>query len=94
MITQWTVPSMQIYIFVSDLHSSIRAFTSDATGGNLPTEYAPWHAVNGGRAMAIGSDRDPLARAVAQDGFFLVTTREHAPPPRYQTGNGKRNPDK
>jgi hypothetical protein len=69
---------MQIYIFVSDLRVSVRAFTADATGGNLPTEYAPWHAVNGGRAMAVGSDQDPLVRAVAHDGFFLVTTQDQA----------------
>jgi hypothetical protein len=73
---------MQIYIFISDLRASVRAFTADATGGNLPPEYAPWHAVNGGRARAIGSDHDPIAKAVARDGFFLVTTREHSPPRR------------
>jgi hypothetical protein len=51
-----------IYIFVSDLRAGVRAFTADPTGTNLPTEYGPWHAVNGGRAMAIGSDQDPVAR--------------------------------
>jgi hypothetical protein len=69
-----------IYIFVSDLRAGVRAFTADPTGTNLPTEYGPWHAVNGGRAMAIGSDQDPVARGVARDGFFLVTAKEHAPP--------------
>jgi hypothetical protein len=69
---------MQIYIFVSDLRTSIRAFTADTTGGNLPAEYAPWHAVNGGRAMAAGSHQDPVVRAIARDGFFLVTTKDQA----------------
>jgi hypothetical protein len=35
-------------------------------------------AVNGGRAMAIGSDQNPVAGAIARDGSFLVTAKERA----------------
>ena len=66
---------MQGYIFISDSCPSVRAFTSDVTGGLLPAAYAPWRAGNGGRAILIGSDRDPVAQAVQRDGFFLVSTK-------------------
>jgi hypothetical protein len=64
---------MQIYIFISESQPSVRAFTEDGTGGNLPREYAPWRAANAGRAMLIGSASDPVAKAVQRDGFFLVS---------------------
>lgn len=65
----------QTYIFISDSHPAVRAFTSDATGSNLPAVYAPWHALNGGNPVTAGSDRDPITLAIQRDGFFLVSAR-------------------
>jgi hypothetical protein len=62
---------MPIYIFASRFHSSVKAFTSDETGGNLPDDYAPWYAA--GRAIPVGLDADPVAKAMKRDGYFLVT---------------------
>jgi hypothetical protein len=64
---------MDIYRFDSDSTPTVRAFTSDLTGNNLPADYAPWHAV-GGRVELIGSG-DPIARVVARHGLFLLSGR-------------------
>jgi hypothetical protein len=66
---------MQIYIFASDSHSTVSAFTSDQTGGNLPTDYAPWRHVNGGKAMFVESVADPVAVAVLRGGYFLLGSK-------------------
>jgi hypothetical protein len=64
---------MEVYFFVSDKQSSVRAFTSDQTGGNLPTEYAPWRVVKSGRLIHIEAENDPIMVAIARDGFFLMS---------------------
>jgi hypothetical protein len=66
---------MLIFIFASDTHLSVSAFTSDRTGGNLPTNYAPWRQVNGGRAMLVGSNIDPVSMAIQRDGYFLSISK-------------------
>ena len=63
---------MEIYIFVSVARPSVRGFTSDVIGANLPVDYAPWRAANGGNAM-LGSDTDPVVEAVRRDGYFLIS---------------------
>ncbi len=62
----------QIYLFASDRHPSVSAFTSDKDGRNLPTAYGPWQPVNSGRALLIGSQSDRIAAAVQADGFILL----------------------
>lgn len=62
---------MQVYIFISEIDPKLRAFTADETGGNLPTDYAPWQAVNGGRPLFLASARDPIAMDVRTNGYFL-----------------------
>ena len=64
--------SMQLYLFTSCSRPTVSAFTSDDTGANLPREYAPWRAVNDGRAIAIGSPSSSIAAAVQRDGYFLL----------------------
>jgi hypothetical protein len=64
---------MQVYLFISDKASKVRAFTSDETGENLPADYAPWQALNSGRPTTIGSKTDPVSAAIAKDGFFLMS---------------------
>jgi hypothetical protein len=66
---------MHVYIFASDSHPSVSAFTSDQTAGNLPIDYAPWRAVNAGNALLIASETDPIAEAVKRDGYFLLSAR-------------------
>ena len=66
---------MQIYIFASNIYPTVSAFTSDQTGGNLPTDYAPWRHVNGGKAMFVGTIADPVAVAVRRDGYFLLSSK-------------------
>jgi hypothetical protein len=65
---------MEVYKFRSDSTPSISALTSDLTGANLPAGYSPWHPENGGKAMRLGP-LDPILRAVAQDGLFLLSGR-------------------
>jgi hypothetical protein len=65
---------MEVYIFISTTQASVRAFTSDMTGGNLPADLAPWRATNGGRPLAGGSD--PVSQAVQRDGYFLVNAKD------------------
>jgi|ERR1700712_958163 hypothetical protein len=64
--------TMQVYIFDSDIDPSVRAFTSDRTGSNLPAEFAPWRAGNAGKSMHIGSSTDPIAISVEADGYLII----------------------
>jgi hypothetical protein len=61
-----------IYKFASRTHSSVKAFSSDETGSNLPEDYAPWYAVGSGAAIPVRRNTDPVAKAVERDGYFLV----------------------
>jgi hypothetical protein len=62
---------MNAYIFVSTTHANLRAFTSDETGGKLPAGYAPWSLT---WRMYLASALDPIAAAVKEHGFFLVSS--------------------
>ena len=63
---------MQVYIFISEIDPSVRAFTSDGTGCNLPDEYAPWRATNSGKGMHLSSLTDPIALSIEEDGYLIV----------------------
>jgi hypothetical protein len=67
---------MDVYTFLSVDWPSVRAFSPDATGGNLPKAYAPWHAC--GLAALLGVDKDPVTKAMQRDGYFLVTTKAYS----------------
>jgi hypothetical protein len=64
---------MQVYLFISNKESKVRALTPDETGENLPADYAPWQALNSGWPTTIGSKTDPVSAAIAMDGFFLMS---------------------
>ena len=66
-----------MFIFVSATHPSVKAFTADETGENLPAEYAPWRRISNGQALPVG-ENDPVAIAVKRDGFFLVSARDRS----------------
>jgi hypothetical protein len=72
--------NMQIYIFNSVRNSSVRAFTSDCTAGNLPIAYAPWQSSSTDTALPTWGLADPVVVAIERDGFFLVNTRHPSKP--------------
>jgi hypothetical protein len=67
-------PYGPIYFFTSCSVSSVRAFTSDVTGANLPANYAPWEKSRSN--VPLPGDGSPIAAFVQRDGFFLVTGKD------------------
>jgi hypothetical protein len=63
--------AMHVYLFISEAQPSVRALTPDRTGENLPAEYAPWRAPNGGTGMFLGSVNDPITIAIRFSGYSL-----------------------
>ena len=61
---------MQVYIFSSAKEPSIKCFTRDSGGGNLPVHYAPW------RPLASGAvhEGDPITKAIRSAGYFCITS--------------------
>jgi hypothetical protein len=49
-------------------------FTSDAAGANLPNARGPWYEEIEPGVCVVGTDDDPVAQAVRQDGFHIVTS--------------------
>jgi hypothetical protein len=70
---------MQLYLFASHGQPSVSAFTADAAGTNLPAQFAPWHAVNAGQPIPLGSRSSPIATAVQREGYYLLAAGRHAP---------------
>jgi hypothetical protein len=64
---------MKVFIFISGKEPGVRAFTSDQMGGNLPTEYAPWKAINNSAGLLLASANDPIAVAVKASGYVLAS---------------------
>jgi hypothetical protein len=60
---------MLIYLFISDSEPSVRAFSSDQSGSNLPSEFAPWRRAGSGAIVPIGDDSVTLV--VDRDGYLL-----------------------
>jgi len=66
--------SMRIYIHKSDAVDGLRAFSGDAAGSKLPSQFRPWHAVG-----VVKPDKDPphnlsrtkIEEAIAVHGFQL-----------------------
>ena len=63
---------LRLYVFVSIPWQTIRGFTPDEAGANLPRDYAPWRAA-ADKPTLIVSDGEPIAAAVRENGFFLVS---------------------
>jgi hypothetical protein len=63
---------MTLYLFMSKAHG-VRAFTSDATGANLPADYAPWARSDHRSAMPVGDGDTFVAKAVRRHGYFLMS---------------------
>jgi hypothetical protein len=67
---------MKIYVFSSFSEPSIKYYTCDPTGGNLPADYAPWRDVTIETTLRFS---DPMARAMHRDGYFCVSGRDATP---------------
>jgi hypothetical protein len=63
---------MPIYFFASRSEPRVKAFTSDVTGANLPSDYAPWDGAPSSAPLPTEGDGSGVAAAVQRDGFFLV----------------------
>jgi hypothetical protein len=65
---------MRLIIFKSEANSELRAFASDPGGRQLPSKFAPWHAIG-----VVAADREPphklnrdlIERAIADQGYQL-----------------------
>jgi hypothetical protein len=63
-----------LYFFASRSVISVRAFTSDVTGANLPPDYAPWQKSKS--KVPLPGEGSPINALVQRDGFFLVTGKD------------------
>lgn len=69
---------MIVHLFMSGIDPDVVGFTTDASGANLPPQFAPWQ--QSGSAMQIGSGEviagvassDAVIRGVQRDGHHLV----------------------
>jgi hypothetical protein len=65
---------MRIIIFKSEPNPTLRAFSGDPGGRDLPKQFAPWHAVG---AVSAGSDlphkidRSVVEKAINSAGYQL-----------------------
>jgi hypothetical protein len=60
---------------VSQKDTEIMAFTSDATGGNLPVPHGPWTIGEAPDVRDIGIGRGAVSVAVRKDGYFISVQR-------------------
>ena len=63
---------MQLYIFTAAFDPTIRAFSRDPGGRNLPTEHAPWRRDSRGGTITIDPANDPIADAIREKGYVVV----------------------
>jgi hypothetical protein len=63
---------MIMYRFVSSRYETVRAFTRDATGGNLPADYVPWRPLDGEYGMSPDAVTPSVAEIVSKTGYFLL----------------------
>jgi hypothetical protein len=75
-------PSVSLYFFRSIKDMSLTAVTYDHLGGNLPSGYALWHPLNGGRPVSTRFSTDPVVEAVVRTGYYLLLSPEITCPER------------
>jgi hypothetical protein len=64
---------MILYRFVSSRYETVRAFTRNATGDNLPADYAPWRAMDGEDGMSSDAVTPCVVEIVRKTGYFLLS---------------------
>ena len=70
---------MRIFMFKSESNRTLRAFSGDPGGRQLPSKFGPWHAVG-----VIRPEVDPphrlgrnvIEEAIANQGFQLYRMKE------------------
>ena len=70
---------MRVYVFNSVSFPDVSAFTVDATGGNLPAEYALWLPASEAVVMLNRVESDPIIVAIKRDGYFVVDDKRPTP---------------
>jgi hypothetical protein len=83
---------MMINLFQSAVDPEVFGFTRDATGQNLPAQFAPWRKSSQGGSLYLGigessaalGSADPVIRAVQTQGFCLVGTQSPRPADRWK----------
>jgi len=71
---------MLVYSFHSGADREVYGFTQDATGANLPAQYAPWHPhgshnINPGDGPRIGVDSGAILAGIQANGYYLVRVK-------------------
>jgi hypothetical protein len=65
---------MRIIIFKSEPNPSLRAFSDDPGGRELPRQFAPWHAIGvvaSESSLPHKLDRDTVEKAINSAGYQL-----------------------
>jgi hypothetical protein len=65
---------MRIVIFKSQPNPTLRAFSADQGGQELPKQFAPWHAigvVSPGSDLPHKLDRSVIEKAINSNGYQL-----------------------
>lgn len=81
---------MTLHLFHSLAVPNVFGFTQDATGTNLPPEYAPWEHAGEDAVFNIALSQEtlvdgianPICTAVERDGYYLGRTRHPLRPAR------------
>jgi hypothetical protein len=66
---------MELYLFASDTHPGVSAFTAVRDGSHLPPEFCPWRVVNARRNMFVDPASGGIGPAVQRDGYCLLTDK-------------------
>jgi len=75
-------PAMPIFVFRSENDRRQLAFTSDRTGGNLPTDLGPWRRTSNGPVPSVVGLSVAVQAAIKAKGYVLLPTgrgRDDAP---------------
>jgi hypothetical protein len=70
--------AMRIYIFKSENHGGLQAFTGDLAGSKLPRQFRPWHVVGviaPEKAPPYQLSRETIEAAIDAQGFQLWRRR-------------------
>ena len=63
--------TIHVCIFQSEKYGDLFGFTADASGSNLPAEFAPWKAY-GGQAIPAGvAAFEAIRLEIARRGYFI-----------------------
>ena len=64
---------MHAYLYASTIDPDMYAFSVQATGGNLPAEYAPWRRLNRGSSHLAGPACIHILQGLERDGYYRIS---------------------